>query len=172
MGPSQLPLAQNALGRQPPGWPQSVLSATLVISHVFDAGLQVLRKHALSPPVGQSFTVAGLTLQSHFALFGWLRSQNSVPLQALPSSLLLQSSSWTHLHWFLPAAQPPLTQMSPAVHGLLSSHAPSSLRAVILQLPVLGSHLLAAQALSSTVWQCTMVAGLSSHVLPWLPFLQ
>jgi hypothetical protein len=87
--------------------------------HAPVAGSQALLAQALSEAAEQMTTVLGLTMQLNGF---WVLSQNSVPLQASPSSLAAQSPSTSHTHVFVPAVHSPCLHSSPIVHGLPSLH--------------------------------------------------
>ena len=93
-----------------------LLNSTAVGLHVPVASAHAFTLQAVSAPFGQVTTVAGFTVQTPFCLL-----QNSVPLQALPSSAFLQSLSAVHAQVSVPPAHKPPWQTSAVVHASPSS---------------------------------------------------
>ncbi len=114
------PVQASPLVQTEPSASQSVPSFCATRPHLPMPLSHTFLAHALSAPVSQLTTVAGLTLHAHTLV---LLSQNSVPLQRLPSSKLPQSASLMHLQVLAPELHLPSWQASPVVHGLPSSHA-------------------------------------------------
>lgn len=111
---SNLPQSVSALQLQ-------VSSPAVAVLHCPVAGSQVVASHCPSLAVLHTTMVFGLILH----LYGGADvSQTSVPLQRLPSSMLLQSLSAAQAQMLPPDTHLPAVQLSPCVHGLPSSHPP------------------------------------------------
>ena len=134
------------------------LTATAL--HAPVAMSQVFFMHALSSPDGHTTTVAGLT--RHWC--GVVLAQYSLPLQALPSSLLAQSPSTSHTQVLVPDWHSPPTHESNGVHGLPSSHAWPLLTNTLAHLPVFLSHWFLAHTVSNALGHTTTDAGLGMHL--------
>jgi hypothetical protein len=153
----QLPSTQVSLGVQPvPSASQPVPTGALFHSHAPLVGSQASVLQVVLPTVGQLTIVAGLTLQVLDD-----KSQYSLPLQALPSSLPAQSLSNVHSQVTVPPVHSPLAHDSPLVQVLASSHSP--VWSTSPQMPLLGSQVLSRHSVSCAVGQTTTVAGFNSH---------
>ena len=113
---------------------QGAPGGTASIAHAPVAGRQVFLMQILSAPLSQSTTDAGLTLHSLLA-----GSQNNVPLQASPSSLVAQSALVLHVQMLALGAHTPALHASPVVHLSPSSQGLASASAAVAHFPVFGS---------------------------------
>ena len=115
--------------------------------------------HAVSPELAQLTMVLGFSWHLPVALL-----QNSVPLQASPSSAAAQSPSPVQ-QMLVPGVQVPAAQWSPWVHARPSLQVAVVGKLTLWHLPLPGAQTLAVQGLPSSL-HATTVAGLTTHA--WL----